>query len=71
MASANTSSTNKRLASSLEQARSQPSDSGGYFPQILDLLQGSKTGVSSGCLGETSIYHRLRGSASTVLMATD
>ena len=29
---------------------------GGRFPQILDLSQGLKIGVPSGCLGETSIF---------------
>ena len=39
------------------QARSQPSDKeGGRFPQILDLSQGLKIGVPSGCLGKTSIF---------------
>ena len=40
------------------QARSQPSDNGGRFPQILDLLSfyGSKIGVPSGCLGETLMF---------------
>jgi len=39
------------------QASSQPSDNGGgRFPQILGLFQGLKIGVSSGCIGETSIF---------------
>ena len=38
------------------QAYSQPSDSGGRFPLILDLFQGLKIGVPSGCVGETSIF---------------
>ena len=29
---------------------------GSRFPQILDLFQGSKIGVPSGCLEETSIF---------------
>ena len=29
---------------------------GGRFPHILDIFQGLKIGVSSGCLGETSIF---------------
>ena len=29
---------------------------GGRFPQILDLFQGFKLGVPSGCLGETSSF---------------
>ena len=29
---------------------------GGRFPQILDLFQHLKIGVSSGCLGETSKF---------------
>jgi len=29
---------------------------GGRFPQILDLFQGLKIEVPSGCLGETSIF---------------
>ena len=37
-------------------SHSQPSDSGSRFPQILDLFQGLKIGVPSGCLGETSIF---------------
>jgi len=28
----------------------------GRFPQILDLFQGSKTGVPGGCLTKTSIF---------------
>ena len=42
----------------MDQARSQPSDNGwrGRFPQILDLFEGLKIGVPSGCLGETSIF---------------
>ena len=33
---------------------------GGRFPQILDLFQGLKVGVPSGCLGETSIFLKIR-----------
>ena len=40
----------------LAQAGSQPSDNRGRFPQILDLFQGLKIGVPSGCLSETSIF---------------
>ena len=40
----------------LFQACSQPPDKVGGFPQILDLFQGLKIGVPSGCLGETSIF---------------
>jgi len=42
----------------LIQARIQPSDNGvgGHFTQILDLFQGLKIGVPSGCLGKTSIF---------------
>ena len=41
----------------LSQACKQPSDKGGgRFPQILDLFQGLKVGVPSGCLTETSIF---------------
>jgi len=38
------------------QTRSQPSDKGGRFNQILDLFQGFKIGVPSGCLEEPSIF---------------
>jgi len=40
------------------QARSQLLITGGgrFFPQILDLFQGLKNGLPSGCLGETSIF---------------
>ena len=38
------------------EARNQPPDNGGHFPQILDLFQCLKIGLPSGCLGETSIF---------------
>jgi len=39
----------------LLQAHRQPL-MGGRFPQILDLFQGLKMGILSGCSGETSIF---------------
>ena len=43
-------------AMNTSQARSQPSDDGGRFLQILDLFQSLKIGVPSGCLGETLTF---------------
>ena len=45
------------------QALSQPSGNGGSFSSDFGPFQGLKVGVSSGCLGETSIFGRPLGQA--------